>query len=225
MKKPPQSQERAFDRSKQQRQYEEFYHSPDFRKWWDSLTPEQQALARKEGYDAPITDSDQVSGMNNGERRDLSDDADASVAPALPSGETFADEIAVEFSLDTHVAAAIAAKVDTRSAAAIEAEHSERLNQVIGVLLRAENVKTAAAGLAYATGLANLNNFGPIRTYAPKHGLSPAAISKAQQHWQHVLNLRPGTNSKSRDQCAKYSAAQKEKHWRKKPFKAAKPRS
>ena len=190
-------------------------------KWLRSLSPEERRRVAEMGLDKPSTDSDQVSGHS--ERVDPASSSRASTASFdVSSLDSYADQLAQRFDLDDATAARLARHVEDRIALVRKQRESTDLNAVLGMLLRAENVKTCAAGLAYAVGLADLNNFGPLRAYAKRNGLSPAAISKQCTKWSALLNLAPSVHAKPPAARQSFRQAQLEKHWRRKKF-CAKP--
>lgn len=188
-------------------------------KWFASQSPAEQKRLAQMGLDKPPSDTDQVSGHSD--RADPATSSRASTASFdVSSLDTYADQLAQCFDLDDVTATRIARHVQDRIQADRKQRNSGELNSVIGMLLRAENVKTCAAGLAYAVGLSDVNNFGPLRAYARRNGLSPAAISKQCIKWAALLNLPPSIHAKPTASRASFSKAQKEKHWRKKKFLA-----
>lgn len=187
------------------------------RKWFAAQSPAEKKKLIALGLDKPPSDTDQVSGHSD--RADPATSSRASTASFdVSSLDTYADQLAQRFDLDDIVAARLARHVQDRIQLDRKQRSSSELNSVIGMLLRAENVKTCAAGLAYAVGLADLNNFGPLRSYAKRNGLSPAAISKQCIKWAALLNLPPSIHAKPAASRASFSKAQFEKHWRKKKF-------
>lgn len=188
----------------------------EYRRWFASLPSKEKDKLRALKLDKPATDSQQVSGRSA--PRDPTPDR-ASTAAFDPSDlDSHADQLAQRFDLDDHTAQELATHFFQRLQADRKSRQSNLLQSIIGLLLRAENIKTSAAGLAYASGLAVVNNFGSIHDYAKRSGLSPAAISKQQKKWRETLGLKPSIHAKPPAACAAFSKAQKSSHWRNAKF-------
>ena len=85
----------------------------------------------------------------------------------------------------------------------------------------ASNSKLKAAGLAFASDLALVNNLGTMQDYARTIGVSRAAVSKEAKFWQRELSLAAGSHMRDEEKCRAYSEAQKSKHWRNQKFTVA----
>lgn len=192
-------------------------------KWLSSLSPEERKQVEGMGLGRASTDSHQVSGRATLEKCDAAETSRSSIRFDPSRIDSYADQLADSFDLDDVTAIRLARHIQTVVAENRDKASSEQMNAIIGTLIRAENVKTSAAGLAFAVGMADLNNFGSIRTYAKKNGLSPAAISKQRVKWEILLRLPPSIHAKSPESRHSFSRAQKRKHWRGQKFRRNRP--
>lgn len=176
-------------------------YSESYLQWWNSLSAEEKAKARAMGVDAPLVDTDRVSGHAPGEDRDAAESNRAQV------GFVFA------------------AEAGARSAPRAESAYDGlmTIQRVCGMLISEENPKISVAALAFALNLDALNGLGSLREYAAKIGVSPEALSKKKREWEAELNIPPNAFSKTATAKAALSVAQQTKHWKKKKWKPLSP--
>lgn len=172
-------------------------YNESYKQWRDSLSEEEKAKAREMGVDAPLVDTDRVSGHAPGEDRDAAESNRAQV------GFVFA------------------AEAGARSAPRAESVYDGlmTIQRVCGMLISEENPKISVAALAFALNLDALNGLGSLREYAAKIGVSPEALSKKKREWEAELNIPPNAFSKTATAKAALSVAQQTKHWKKKLWK------
>lgn len=195
MSRDPSSPRRDDDYDRRRRalnaQYSEFYLQ-----WWNSLSAEEKTKAREMGVDAPLVDTDRVSGHAPGEDRDAAESNRAQVGFVF-AAEAGARTPSAEPTYDGLVT----------------------IQRVCGMLISEENPKISVAALAFALNLDALNGLGSLREYAAKIGVSPEALSKKKREWEAELNIPPNAFSKTATAKAALSVAQQTKHWKKKLWK------
>jgi hypothetical protein len=188
--------------------------------WVKSLSPEELKQARKNKLTDPPKDNFSVGGKCPDQKKDIADTPIARVDPAEIKDspiEIIADKFGV--SMKT------AQKIHTWHEQDKETESTERENRrtqtiVAGILL-SNTPKLAAAGLAFAVSLDDLNNINQSE-FAKQNHISRSNVSKETKRWQRLLNLKTSVHQKSSAACKEYSKTATTNHWRKKIYRLKK---
>ena len=186
-----------------------------YEEWEARLTPEQRLKLGK----AATPDIDESSRMQTGAAADVAESSMASYSVdlgGLIDGPV--EELQEKFHMPGWLAVEVAKWSEARVEREAEARKARTIVKIAGVFLQASNVKTQAAGLAYACDLALTSGLGSMREFAAALGLSVEAISRPARWWRKELGLPTGSHMKGDDHCEKLSKAQHEKHWRKKSY-------
>lgn len=185
-------------------------------KWIESLTPDQRANLRRLGVLDPADDSHEVGGHSPTQLADVAESHLARTEIDLAAElDGHAGPIADRFDIPLHVAREILDWHVAGVEASMRTHEADLLSIVVGGLLASNNIKIAAAGLAFAGGMEAANGLGSQAQYARKLGVSRTILSKAVRSWAEQLNLRTNVWQKTPEACATYSAVAKARHWRK----------
>jgi hypothetical protein len=189
-------------------------------KWIKSLTPAQLKLAKENKLIDPPKDTFSVGGKCPDQKKDIADTPIAQVPPEEIK-DTPIEIIADKFG----VSIITAQKIHDWHEQDKESESTERENRrtqtiVAGILL-SNTPKLAAAGLAFAVSLDDLNNINQS-DFAKENHISRSNVSKETKRWQRLLNLKTSVHQKSSAACKEYSKTATTNHWRNKIYRLKK---
>jgi hypothetical protein len=198
---------------------EQVRYVAEFEAFWGRLTPKQRKVLHERGVSGPVIEFSSNAELD----RDLAEKPVASYSEDLVEKlDKFSDQITEKFALPGAIAIPLACFLIHMIEQQSIAYKAWLFGKVCGVMLNAKNAKLAAAGLAFASNLASLNELGSMREYAKKNNLSPEAVSKVKRKWQAELQLPDSPHSKDAEARANYSAVQStDRHWRKTKVTAA----
>lgn len=151
-------------------------------------------------------------------------DEDPTESPSLrseapESSDSEKDLLAERYDLTDEEAEELVTYIAARAKQEADARVIDNTSRVVARFLHSPNARIDAAGLAYAVGLNVMNGFGSMGDFAKRIGVSKGSISKSNRRWKAELDLPDNPNHKPAEACAKYSQAQKQKHWRNQTFR------
>lgn len=209
---------------------EDAAHEIQYAKWVKSLSLADREKLRKANpalSDAASLDKPYVTkkrGRKDDSEESSQDPAESNAASFTPdiasAVDSLAEILAERFRISIEAAKQIAAWHKSTVESESIAYKAFLLQRMIAAFIEPGNLRLRAGGLAFAANLAALNGVGTLRDFAARINVSPAAVSKVKKWWQTELALPPSPHGKSREACANYSTAQKNKHWRYKKCKA-----
>ncbi|XHR30883.1 MAG: hypothetical protein ACFUZC_10025 [Chthoniobacteraceae bacterium] len=169
------------------REYIDYYRSPDYLRWVDGLSPAERRRLEAEGLLAPMIDH---------------------------SGSTLRDEDASESSTASETPDYAAAIDGEPSPVAPSVENVDEkvmdvLRRLLGEVLTQKNVRLTLECLAVACGLSTLEGES-MSSIAKRHGLTRAAVSKRCVDITEKLNLPPSRSMRSPKARNAYRKVQKQ---------------
>jgi hypothetical protein len=169
------------------REYADYYRSPEYLRWVDGLSPAERRRLEAEGLLAPMIDR---------------------------SGSTLRDEDASETSTASETPDFAAAIDGESSPVALPGENVDEkvmdvLRRLLGEVLTQKNVRLTLECLAVACGLSTLEGES-MSSIAKRHGLTRAAVSKRCVDITEKLNLPPSRSMRSTAARTAYRRVQKD---------------
>ena len=188
------------------REYAEYYKTPDYQRFLETLTPEERRRLEAEGLLAPMLPKD---GTANGcgIEDDAADSPSASVEAPRVSASDSLDAILADY---PHLESAIEERAKKMNGGA---SRGDVLASFCAYIRSCGNPVLAFDAICYATGVSALEGQSGTEL-ATKHGVTKQAFSKIAVEWCETFGLQPSRSMKSKMARKSYAKRAKRIHER-----------